>query len=237
MNFFVRHLKVHRGGVLVMLAFQAGLFVLGVVMVLAINAFLNDERDYAAVGGMMALMATVIGGFVRGSCMGRYRLAVSMGHTRRAFMLADSLMTALFCTVGVAFAAALNQLEIWLYGALYPGWALEMNVFAVMPWWAYPAVALGVSALDFLFGALMLRFGNKGFVAVWFPLCFLPLIIGQSVSAAKEGSASLLAQLGRGILFLTGLVSPALWAAAGLLLLLALVVLSARYYQRAEVRA
>ena len=236
MNFFVRHLKVHRSGVLLMLAFQAGLFLLGVVMVLGINAFWNDEQDYAAIGGMMALMAAVIGGFVRGTGMSRYRLAVSMGWTRRAYMLADSLMTMLFVTAGAAFAALLNQLEIWLYSVIYPGWELDMNIFAMVPWWFYPLFVVGITVLDFLFGALVLRFGTKGFAFVWFPLCFLPMIIGNSVDAAREGSASLLAQLGRGIVFVIGLLSPAMWAAAGAALVLVLLVLSVLCYRRAEVR-
>ncbi len=70
MDFFVKHWKVNRSGTLMMLAFQLGLFLMGVVMVLGINAFLNDDRDYAAVGGMMALMATVMGGLARGSGTG-----------------------------------------------------------------------------------------------------------------------------------------------------------------------
>ncbi len=238
MNFFIKHLKVNRDGVLVMMAFQAGLFLLGVVMVLIINAILNDDQDCAAIGGMMALMGTVFGGLVRGGVTGgnRYRMAVSMGWPRRAYILVDPILTMLNCALGVVFAALLNQLEVWLYSVIYPGWEVELNVFAVMPWWLYPVFVIGMTIVDFLFGALLLRFGAKGFAVVWFPLCFLPLIVGNSVDAAREGGASLLAQLGRGIVFVIGLLSPAMWAAVGAALLLILVVLSARCYQRAEVR-
>lgn len=238
MDFFVKHWKVNRSGTLMMLAFQLGLFLMGVVMVLGINAFLNDDQDYAAIGGMMALMGTIFGGLVRGGITGgsRYRMAVSMGWPRLAYILVDPLLTVMNCVVGVAFAAVLNQLEVWLYGVIYPGWEVELNVFAVMPWWAYPAIVLGIALLDFLFGALLLRFGAKGFAAVWFPLCFLPLIIGNSVDAAREGGASLLAQLGRGIAFLIGLLSPTMWAAVGVALVLVLLVLSVQCYRRAEVR-
>ena len=48
MKFFVKHLKVNRDGVLVMLLFQAGLFLMGVLMVLAINAFINDPAARGA---------------------------------------------------------------------------------------------------------------------------------------------------------------------------------------------
>ena len=45
MKFFVKYLKVNRNSVLVMMRFQAGLFLMGVLMVLAINAFINDDQD------------------------------------------------------------------------------------------------------------------------------------------------------------------------------------------------
>ncbi len=238
MDFFVKHWKVNRSGMLMMLAFQLGLFLMGVVMVLGINAFLNDDRDYAAVGGMMALMATVMGGLTRGSAgMIRYRLAVSMGYTRRAYMLVDPVLTLMNCIVGVVFAWVLNQLELRLYAAIYPGWEVDLDIFSVMEWWHCLVLILGVCLLDFLFGALLLRFGTKGFAAMWFPLCFLPLIIMKSADAAKDGSTSLLAQIGRGIAFLIGLLSPAMWCAAGILLALALLVLSALCYGRAEIKA
>ncbi len=236
MDFFVRYWKVNRGGMLMMFAFQAGLFLMGVVMVLIINIF-NKDRDYAAIGGMMALMATIIGGLTRGTGMSRYQLAVSMGRTRRSYMLADPILTAINCAAGIAFAWLLNQLELRLYAMIYSGWELALNIFhKIDQWWFYLAFILGICLLDFLFGALMLRFGSKGFAAVWFPLCFLPLIITGSVDAAKEGGTSLLAQIGRGMVYLTGLMPPMLWAAVGGALLLALLTLSVLFYRKAEIR-
>lgn len=236
-KFFVKHLKVNRNGIPIMLAFQLALFLTGVIIVVVINATVNDDRDYAAIGGMMALMATLFGGLVRGSgAMNRYRLAVSMGHTRRSYMLADPVITMLNTLVGLVFAWLLNKFELWLYGVLYPGWELDFDVFVVMKWWYYLIFILVICVLDFCFGALQIRFGNAGFAAVWFPLCFLPMIAGNSVDAAREGGASLLAQIGRGILFLTGLLSPAMWAAVGIVVVLGLLVLSVLCYRKAEVR-
>ena len=238
MDFFVKHWKVNRSGTLMMLAFQLGLFLMGVVMVLGINAFLNDDQDYAAIGGMMALMATLFGGLVRGSGgMNRYRMAVSMGQTRRSYMLADPVVTVLNTVIGIAFAWLLNKFEIWLYGILYPGWELDLDVFGIMQWWYYPIFILAICILDFCFGALQIRFGNKGFAAVWFPLCFLPMLVNSSVEAAKEGGSSLLAQIGRGVAFLIGLLSPSAWLAALVAFLLGLIVLSVLCYRKAEIRA
>lgn len=238
MKFFIKHLRATRSGVVLMLALQFALFLFGVFMVAIINYFLNDDRDYAAVGSLMALIGTVFGGLLRGNgAAPRYRMAVSMGSTRRSYLLADPAATALNCAAGIVFAWLLNKLELWLYALLYPGWELALDFMAGMAWWSYLMLVAGVCALDFCLGALQLKFGAKGFAAVWFPLCFAPMIFGNAVSAAKEGGTSLLAQLGRGVLFLVSLLTPAMWAAAGIALLLALVVLSVLFYRKAEVRA
>jgi len=236
-KFFIKHLKVNRDGVLVMMAFQLALFLTGVLIVVAINATVNEDRDYAAIGGMMALMATLFGGLVRGSGgMNRYRMAVSMGHTRLNYMLADPVITAFNTLVGIGFAWLLDKFELWLYSVLYPGWELDLDVFAVMKWWYYPIFIAVICVLDFCLGALQLRFGNKGFAAIWFPLCFAPMIVGNSVDAVRDGSSSLLAQIGKGILFLIHLLSPAAWAAVVIALALGLLVLSVLCYRKAEVR-
>ena len=62
MKFFVKHLKANRSGVLIMLIFQTVLFLMGFLMVLAINAFINEDRDYAAIGGMTESVKTPLGG-------------------------------------------------------------------------------------------------------------------------------------------------------------------------------
>lgn len=237
MNFFIKHMRVNRDGVLIMMAFQTSLFLLGVVMVVCINVFFNEDRDYANIGGLMSMMATVFGGLVRGGGgLNRYRLAVSMGQTRRSYMIADPILTVMNSAVGYGFAWLLSRLELWFYSVIYPGWTLDIDFFTrFTPLWAVFMI-LAISLLDFYFGALMLRFGTKGFAAIWFPLCFSPLIIMNSVNAVKEGSASLLAQIGRGILFLIQALSPAVWAGVGAVLLLVLLALSVLCYQKAEVR-
>ena len=237
MNFFIRHMKVNRSGVVIMLGFQAALFVLGMLIVLAINAFVNEDRDYAAIGSMMALIATVFGGLIRGNGGAyRYHMAISMGQTRLSYMLADPILTVMNCVVGIAFAWVLNKFELWVYGLLYPGWELDFDLHSEMKWWFYLIFIAGICIVDFCFGALQLKFGAKGFAAIWFPLCFAPMIISNSVEAAQEGGSSLLAQIGYGILFVVGLLRPAVWAAVGVVLLLGLLVLSVLCYRTAEAK-
>ena len=237
MNFFMKHMKVNRNGVLIMLGFQAALFLAGVLIVVCINAFVNDDRDYATIGSMMALIATVFGGLVRGNGGAyRYHMAVSLGQTRGAYMLADPILTAMNSVIGIAFAWVLNKFELWMYTLLYPGWELDFDLHSVMEWWYYLAFIAAICIADFCFGALQLKFGAKGFAAIWFPCCFMPMIISNSLDAARDGGTSLLARIGQGFLFLAGLLSPAMWLAALIVFLLALVVLSVLCYRRAEAK-
>lgn len=237
MNFFVKHAKATRDGVLVMLGFQLFLFVMGFLIVVVINATVNEDKDYGAIGSMMALMGTVFGGLLRGAgAPVRYRMAVSMGHTRRAYMIADPVITALNSLIGLGAVFLLNRFELWVYSLLYPGWEMDFDVVALIRLWMVPVFIAGVCIIDFCLGALQLRFGAKGFAAIWFPLCFAPMVISNCVSAAKDGGTSLLAQIGYGVLALVHLFSPAVWGGLCAVLVIALVVLSVMCYRSAEVK-
>ena len=237
MKFFMKDLRATRNGLLIMLGFQALLFLCGVVIVLVINATVNKDQDYAAIGSMMALIGTAFGGFARGSgsCC-RYRLAVCMGNTRRSYLLADPFITALIALVGIGAAWLLNWFELWLYGVLYPGWTCDLNIFEIFPLWGVFVTMAVVCVVDLLLGAVQLRFGAKGFALIWFPMCLLPAFIGNSVDAAQSGRTSLLAQVGRGVLFLAGLLTPMMWAAVGIVIAVILVALSVWCYLTIEVR-
>ena len=237
MDFFLRHLRANRSGIPIMLAAQFGLFLFGIILVMIINRFINEELDFATVGSMMALMGSVFGGLLRGSGgTVRYRMAVCMGRTRRSYILADPVITALNCLVGIGFSWVLSKVELALYTALYPGWVCSMDLSVIFQWKFVLVIVAGVCFLDFCLGALQLRFGAKGFAAVWLPLCFFPMIFGQAARAVEAGSNSLLGRLSRVVLFVAGLLPPPVWIAVGVLLGLALLAASVQCYRRVEVR-
>ena len=164
MDFFIKHLKVNRDGVWIMMMMQGGMFVFGVLIVVCINAFVNEDRDYAAIGSLMALIGTVFGGLIRGNGGAyRYNMAVSMGQTRRFYMLADPVLTMMNSVIGIAFAWVLNKFELWMYTLLYPGWEMDFDVFSELEWWYALIFIAGICVADFCFGALQLKFGAKGF--------------------------------------------------------------------------
>ena len=238
MKFVFKYIKANRDRLGTMLVLQGGVFVLGVLLVIFINASINQDPDYAAIGGMMALFCTAFTGLVYGFGIAgvHYGLAISMGQTRRDYILAAPLCSALFTLLGVAVAWVLTQLEKGLYRLLYPGYTCELDILAMVPWWGLALGMLGVVVAEFLLGAMGLRFGQKGLLFVWLPLCLGPTLVGNSITAAKGGGNSLLAALGRGILWLVHCLSPAAWAALGAVVLVALLILGVRCYLRAEVK-
>lgn len=238
MKFVFKYIKANRDRLGTMLVLQGGVFVLGVLLVIFINASINQDPDYAAIGGMMALFCTAFTGLVYGFGIAgvHYGLAISMGQTRRDYILAAPLCSALFTLLGVAVAWVLTQLEKGLYRLVYPGYTCELDILAMVPWWGLALGVLGVVVAEFLLGAMGLRFGQKGLLFVWLPLCLAPSLLGNSVSAARKGGTSLLAGLGRGILWLVQCLSPTAWAALGAVVLVALLALSVHCYRRAEVK-
>lgn len=237
MNFFIKHLKATRSGFWIMPVMQGSVFLFGLMMVIIINLFVNDEQDYALIGSLMALIVPVFGGLVRGSgTVNRYRTAVSMGYPRRSYLLADPFITALNCAEGVVFAWVLSKVELLIYHILYPGWELEFDFISMMAWWHFLVLIAAACVLDYILGALMLRFGYRAFSILCLPLGFSGVFLNATVGAARHGSTSLLAQVGRGMLFIAGLLRPAAWAAVGIVLLLVLIGFSTWYYRVSEIR-
>lgn len=235
---FLQYCKVNRRAPLYMVLWQLGFFVFGLAMVLIINSFFNDDKDFACMGALFALIATAIGGLARGNTTlsTRFSLAVSMGQTRRSFLLWDTAITFLVCLLGMVTAWGFYRLELLLYGALYPGYENGMPLDVVYQWKILLPAALVLSVATLVFGALQLRFGLKGFGTVWLVVWAGCMVIPRAVDAALDGGASLLARIGGGILWVAHTLPPAVWAGLGGAALLALTVWSFCYFWRAAVK-
>ena len=120
-----KYLRLARTDFLYMLVWQVGFYLFGMAMVLIINRFVNDDPDYACMGSFFALLGTVVGLMVRGNNTGhvRLRLAVTMGMTRRSFLVCEPLITAVDVALALVFARVLYGLELALYQWLYPDFA------------------------------------------------------------------------------------------------------------------
>lgn len=234
----IQYLRVNRFAPLYTLIWQGGFFLFGVLMVLGINVFLNDDPTYACMGSLFALIATAVGVLARGNTTGhiRFRLAVSMGQTRRSFLLCDPLISLLSGALGLLAAWCLYQAEQGLYSMVYPNFTNEIPLDVVYQLKYIVPILAGLVVLDLVFGAILLRFGMKPLAAVWFAFCLSVMILPRAVHSYQDGGTSLFARIGGGLMWLVTGLTPAMWAALGGAALLALVVFALAVYSRAEAR-
>ena len=199
------------------LAWVGGFWLFGVLLVLIINMTVNDERDYACMGTLFSLAGVLPGTLLRGNRSGhvRFRLAVTMGQTRRSFLLWDTVITILVAFVGVFAAWVLWHGETGLYRLLYPGYTNDISMELVFRWQIIAALLVALPVVTVFFTGITHRFGTRGFGVLWILLWAGCMLVPAAVGKASDGGTSLLARMGDGILWLVGALPPAAWAGAG----------------------
>ena len=220
------------------LAWVGGFWLFGVLLVLLINMTVNDERNYACMGTLFSLAGVLPGTLLRGNRSGhvRFRLAVTMGQTRKSFLLWDTAITLLVALLGVFAAWVLWHGETGLYRLLYPGYTNDIPMEAVFRWPVIAAVLAALPMVTLFFTGVTQRFGTKGFGILWILLWGGCMLIPAAVGRAAEGGTSLLARLGDGILGLAGLLPPMAWAGVGAAALIAAAAAGILSLRTAEVK-
>ena len=223
---------------LLSLIWVAGFWLFGVILVLLINTTVNDERNYACMGTLFSLAGILPGTLLRGNQSGhvRFRLAVTMGQTRRSFLLWDTVITILVAFVGVFAAWVLWHGETGLYRLLYPGYTNDIPMEAVFRWPVIAAVLAALPMVTLFFTGVTQRFGTKGFGVLWILLWGGCLLIPAAVGRAAEGGSSLLARLGDGVLWLAGLLPPLAWVGVAAAVLIAAATAGILCLRTAEVK-
>ena len=234
----MKYIRANRTAPLYMLLWQSLFFSVGVAMVLIINAILNEDPDYACIGSLLALVATLFGSIARGNLNGhvRFRLAVSMGETRRSYLLCTPVITAGISLFGIFTAWLMYLAETALYTAIYPGFVNDIPMEDVFSGVVILCFVAGTVVLDLVMSALMQRFGNRGFLSIWLIFCGLFMILPRMIDAYQSGSASILARIGGFILAAITTIPVTGWIAIGVIFVLALIVFSVDTFRKAEVR-
>ena len=233
-----KYLRLARTDILYMLVWQMGFYLFGMAMVLIINRFVNDDPDYACMGSFFALLGTVVGLMVRGNNTGhvRLRLAVTMGMTRRSFLVCEPLITAVDVALALVFARVLYGLELALYQWLYPDFENQIALDVFFRWQVLVIVGICAVVASLFFTMLLQRGGMKGFGVLWLVLCAACMVLPQAVSAYRDGAGSILAAIGGWIYHVVAAVPPAAWGAVGAAVVLAMAVASVLGLRRVEVR-
>lgn len=140
----------------------AGLEVLSIIL----NLLLREDGDlYVPIGSLLLL---IFGGFFLVLLVGTrfaltYQLGVQMSITRKRMMAAEWVISIL----ETVFALGLIYLATWIdrlaLAPLFGG----IDLMAAIPWAVWPLVGVGALLLGFVTGALLCRYGQKGFWFLW----------------------------------------------------------------------
>ncbi len=103
-----------------------------------------------------------------------YKLGLQMGQTRRNMLLRLSILSLVMHVVTVGFAAALSCLLAVFYSHFF---APTDVLLALVPWWGWVLMLTLPLAIGMLGGAILMRFGRKGFwvmYGIFMSLLLLP---------------------------------------------------------------
>ena len=236
--------RIHRKDISFMAICVAVGWGIGVATALLCMHFLMEPGEgFATVGALFAFFAIAVGILARGNqnSSTRYALAVSMGQTRRSYLLWDSLAGFLECLVFTGGVILLGMAERALYLALFPGEEDVLDFIGFFEEYRYAAwIVLAACAvfvcLDLLLTALMLRFGRRGMFVFLVPVWVMTLVISPALNAVRGNPGSLMAMLGEWLIRLGGFLSGVGGVVAGAVLVLALVGGSVAYLLRAPVQ-
>ncbi len=234
MNALKKYVKVHRWMPLWMLCWQIGFAIFGMAMVLIINAFLNQDPDFACLGTVMSLCGMAAACLVKagGRTHTDFSLAISMGMTRRSYLACNPVMIFLWILQGFVTSFLIYHGELCLYTSLYPGYDNDIPLDGFFQWWVLVLIIAGIVLLDMFLNAWTIRFGMKGFGFLWIAMCLTFTLLPRTIDAYQEGGTSLFARIGGALCA----VPIPVWIALAILAVLAMLVFSLYVLLRAEVR-
>lgn len=218
-----------------LLFFQLAMFAVGVLMVLIITRTLADvDRSYASVGALTSLSGLILVTIGSWYDMSLY---VSMGVTRKSFLLWDLAEGLLLSVQGVVTVLLLGWAEEALYTAILPGWtnALPMMDYfsEYLGWGNVLLLLLAVLVSRFFNIAVFRKLGQQGGTFVFLGAILLFAFGPSAISSYRNGSTSILARIAG---FFLENISAVGWDIIGAVAIAAMAVIAYLYLRRVEVR-
>ena len=218
-----------------LLTFQLVMFSLGVLMVLFITrAFSASEHTYGSLGTMTSIFGIIYAAIPSNGDLSLY---VSMGDTRKHFILGDCLLALILTIQSMVTFLLLGAAEEALYHVLLPGWTNEVPVLEILShavtWKAVLLIPLLILPCRLFNVSFYMRFGQQVSTFIYLGLVIFCAIIPAAVSSYRNGSTSILAKITG---FFVENIPSIGWTIIGILLLAAMAVGGYLYLRRVEVR-
>lgn len=198
------------------------LTVVGIIVMCTMTYFGREDSYFplgTVISGMVAVIVFLLGaGF---SLYMGYNTAVSMGKTRRQFLLGAAPIHFFMIFMGIVIWSLLMRAEFWIYRSTFPSLKEEgTSMMEISPLWAVAAAGLITGAM-FLGTAIMRRFkrGRGILLIVW-----LLLFWGIPGALDKKNSNFILDIIRTALIWVTELSEPVrMGAAMGLGILFAIM--------------
>lgn len=186
-----------------------GAFAFGILLAVLI-IHLGGEETWVCLGTVIAIFAMLLFTLIVGlTCYSMvFRMCLSMGGTRRGFLLYYTLQMILTLALDYGLIRLMYIGESALYGAIFPGLTNEADFIFLSSIWCLPALA-GMGLLSMFLGALRAKFGNKGMVVFWFLWLFCCMILPRMFDRDDTSTLGIAAGA---VLTAILAVPPAAWA-------------------------
>lgn len=164
-------------------------FLFGEIMLFLIMHTDDDPGAWFCLGTVIALImllvTTVL--FYGFGYTGEFSLALSMGCTRRRFVLRYAGKVLAHLVVGYLLVLGLYRLELLIGRAAFADYPLELEFGFLTDWPIVLAAMAGMLLLALFTGAMFGRFGRKAGLIVYFVWMFFCFVVPKIFSAEPGG--------------------------------------------------
>ncbi len=223
----------------ILLCACVGAFAFGALicfLVVKINAGESDLTT-ALIATFLAILAVVAVIIIAGGVgiQSDFYLALSMGDTRKRFLLEEGAISVLLTAIGTLLCYLLFYLDGWLLRTCYPGIPVDQEldmsvVFAFL--FKNPVnllcVVVALIAIRLLIGALYMRFGQWAFWGIWLVCMTIGMLGGRMediLHNSSEGVMQMMRTLSQLAASLHGLFFQVLVIVLSLIAVLASVLM------------
>lgn len=192
-----KQLKVQKWEYALLMCFALGGFVIGKLLFALIVFFDSGADEYFALGTVIAAAAVCMYAGIAGIIQVPlyFNVQISMGSTRKQFFISHYFIGFVMNILAGVLVVLLNFLENWLNPLLYPNMEQELDFLPYLVRGAVPA-ALAVTVIGGFCGAMIMKFGRKASVALWFLWMFGCLGVPHVHDAVTEAPDSLFGKIG-----------------------------------------
>lgn len=207
----ISNIKLNKKDLWIPLVVVSICFLMGFGLLSVIMFTVDDAGTWFTMGTFMSLLTLIVFSFIFfAKYYQEFMLALSMGRTRKEFLICYAVRTLLMLALGYGLVLVLYRVELAVGSRLFAEWPLEIDPVFLMDWRFIVPVLLGTVLLSMFLGSLYSYFGKKAMAPLWF-VWMAVCMLGPKL--AHEENAWIIA-----------LLPAPVWAGLGIIVVIALAV-------------